>query len=114
MIDFKLVLTPFCRVCNKKVDKVEWEQDFSSMIIYAKAYCHGDTEISILTKDMLMNCQISQGIAFMNNRIDNDKAFDRQIEPQIGLSVEKFTEAKENIFNKEQELFYRATDYRGS
>lgn len=45
---------------------------------------------------------------------ENDKAFDKQVEPQIGLSVEKFTEAKGNIFNKEQELFYRATDYRGS
>jgi len=45
---------------------------------------------------------------------DNDKAFDKLVEPQIGLSVEKYTEAKGNIFNKEQELFYRATDYRGS
>lgn len=43
-----------------------------------------------------------------------DKAFDKQVEPQIGLSVEKFTEAKGVMFNKEQELFYRATDYRGS
>ena len=44
----------------------------------------------------------------------NEKAFDKQVEPQIGLTVEKFTEAKDKIFNKEQELFYRATDYRGS
>jgi hypothetical protein len=44
----------------------------------------------------------------------NDKAFDKQVEPQIGLGVEKYTEAKGTIFNKEQELFYRATDYRGS
>lgn len=50
----------------------------------------------------------------MNKTIENDKAFDPQVEPQIGLSVEKFTEAKGKIFNKEQELFYRATDYRGS
>jgi len=48
------------------------------------------------------------------NKQNNDKAFDHQVEPQIGLSVEKYTEAKDNIFNKEQELFYRATDYRGS
>jgi hypothetical protein len=46
--------------------------------------------------------------------IDNDKAFDHQVEPKIGLGVEKYTEAKGNLFNKEQELFYRATDYRGS
>lgn len=43
-----------------------------------------------------------------------DKAFDKQVEPQIGLTVQKFTEAKDNMFNKEEELFYRATDYRGS
>lgn len=45
---------------------------------------------------------------------DNDKAFDKQVEPKIGLGVEKYIEAKGSIFNKEQELFYRATDYRGS
>jgi len=51
----------------------------------------------------------------MNNKIDiNDKAFEKQVEPKIGLGVEKYTEAKDKIFNKEQELFYRATDYRGS
>lgn len=44
----------------------------------------------------------------------NRKAFSPQVEPQIGLTVEKYTEAKDKIFNKEQELFYRATDYRGS
>lgn len=50
------------------------------------------------------------------NKILNghDKVFAKQVEQQIGLSVEKYTEAKDNIFNKEQELFYRATDYRGS
>jgi hypothetical protein len=47
-------------------------------------------------------------------KIDNDKAFDKQVEPNIGLGVEKHTEAKDNLFNKEQELFYRTTDYRGS
>jgi hypothetical protein len=45
---------------------------------------------------------------------NSDKAFDHQVEPQIGLTVEKYTEAKDKIFNKEQEMFYRATDYRGS
>jgi hypothetical protein len=48
------------------------------------------------------------------NKPDNDKAFDKQVEQQIGLTVEKYTEAKNTLFNKEQELFYRATDYRGS
>lgn len=43
-----------------------------------------------------------------------EKAFDKQVEKQIGLGVEKNTEAKDSIFNREQELFYRATDYRGS
>jgi hypothetical protein len=46
--------------------------------------------------------------------MDNDKAFDHQVEPKIGLNVQKYTEAKDDFFNKEQELFYRATDYRGS
>jgi hypothetical protein len=50
----------------------------------------------------------------MKNINENDKAFVKQVEPQIGLTVEKYTEAKGKIFNKEQELFYRATDYRGS
>jgi hypothetical protein len=44
---------------------------------------------------------------------DNDKAFDKQIEPLVEW-IDKYPEAKDNIFNKEQELFYRATDYRGS
>jgi hypothetical protein len=57
----------------------------------------------------------------MDNKVD--KAFDHQVEPQIGLSVEKYTEStgfvakrqqENSVFNKEQELFYRATDYRGS
>lgn len=41
-------------------------------------------------------------------------AFVKQVEPQIGLGVQKFTEAKGKLFGKEEELFYRATDYRGS
>ncbi len=45
---------------------------------------------------------------------ETPKAFVKQIEPQIGLSVQKFTEAKGKLFGKEEELFYRATDYRGS
>lgn len=43
----------------------------------------------------------------------NDKAFDKQIEPQVKW-IDKNPEAKDKIFNKEQELFYRATGYRGS
>jgi len=50
----------------------------------------------------------------MTNKDDKQAAFAKQVEPQIGLSVEKHTEAKGTMFNKEQELFYRATDYRGS
>ena len=50
----------------------------------------------------------------MTNKDIKIAAFEKQIEPKIGLSVEKFTEAKDNLFNKEQELFYRATNYRGS
>lgn len=57
---------------------------------------------------------MKNAIGMIVNKQNNDKAFDHQVEPQIGLSVEKYTEAKDNIFNKEQELFYRATDYRGS
>ena len=44
---------------------------------------------------------------------DNDKAFDHQIEHQVKW-IDKHPEAKDKIFGKEQELFYRATDYRGS
>jgi hypothetical protein len=43
----------------------------------------------------------------------NDQAFKPQIEHQVKW-IDKHPEAKNNIFNKEQELFYRATDYRGS
>jgi hypothetical protein len=114
MIDFKRFLNPLCAICNKDVDKVEWVQDFCTMTIHAKAYCHGDTQVSSLTQDMIENYCVRKGIAFMDKRINSDKAFDHQVEPQIGLTVEKYTEAKNNIFNKEQELFYRATDYRGS
>lgn len=44
---------------------------------------------------------------------ENNKAFEPQIEKQVKW-IDKNLEAKDNIFNKEQEMFYRATDYRGS
>lgn len=47
------------------------------------------------------------------DQMRRDKAFAKQVEPKIGLTVEKHTEAKDETFSKEQELFYRATDYRG-
>lgn len=114
MMDFKESLKPHCAICNKEVDDIEWMQDFFTLTVYAKAHCHGETETSFLTQEMVMNATISKGTAFMNKKLDNDKAFDKQVEPQIGLTVEKYTEAKYTLFNKEQELFYRATDYRGS
>lgn len=43
----------------------------------------------------------------------NDKAFVPQIEHPVKW-IDKNLEAKDNIFCKEQELFYRATYYRGS
>jgi hypothetical protein len=49
----------------------------------------------------------------MEEKTTNGKAFDKQIEPQVSW-IDKNPEAKDSIFNKEQELFYRATDYRGS
>lgn len=42
-----------------------------------------------------------------------DKAFDPQIAKQVSW-IDKNLEAKDKIFNTEQEMFYRATDYRGS
>lgn len=44
---------------------------------------------------------------------ENDKAFDPQIEKQVSW-IDKNLEAKGKMFNTEQEMFYRATDYRGS
>jgi hypothetical protein len=43
----------------------------------------------------------------------NKHAFDPQIAKQVSW-IDKNLKAKEKIFNTEQELFYRATDYRGS
>lgn len=56
----------------------------------------------------------SLGFSEMAQEKLKQKAFEKQVEPQVGLTVEKHTEAKDEKFNKEQELFYRATDYRGS
>jgi hypothetical protein len=42
-----------------------------------------------------------------------DKAFDPQIAKQVSW-IDENLEAKGKIFNTEQEIFYRATDYRGS
>lgn len=50
----------------------------------------------------------------METKIKEGDAFSKQVEQKIGLGVQKNAEAKGNLFNKEQELFYRATDYRGS
>lgn len=49
-----------------------------------------------------------------NDKEQVKNAFTKQVEPQIGLGVEKYTEDKGKIFNKEEELFYRVTNYRGS
>lgn len=50
----------------------------------------------------------------MEQTIDqNNKAFKPQIEKQVEW-IDRNLESKDKIFNKEQELFYRATDYRGS
>jgi len=43
----------------------------------------------------------------------NDKAFVPQIEHQVKW-IQDHPEAKGKLFGKEEELFYRATDYRGS
>ncbi len=43
----------------------------------------------------------------------NKHAFDPQIAKQVSW-IDKNLEAKGKIFNTEQEMFYRATDYRGS
>ena len=111
-MDFKLFLTPMCFVCKKQVEKIEWENDFCSQIIYAKVYCHKATEVAFLTLEMLRYGIIERGIAFMNKNIE-DKAFDKQIEHQVEW-IDKNPEAKGTLFGKEQDLFYRATDYRGS
>ena len=51
----------------------------------------------------------------MNKIIDdgNDKAFEPKIAKQVEW-IDKNLEAKGKIFNTEEEMFYRATDYRGS
>jgi len=41
----------------------------------------------------------------------NNKAFEPKIEKQVSW-IDKHLEAKDKIFNTEQEMFYRATDYR--
>ncbi len=43
----------------------------------------------------------------------NKHAFDPQIRKQVSW-IDEHLEAKGKIFNTEQEMFYRATDYRGS
>ena len=49
----------------------------------------------------------------MKNADPNKHAFDPQIAKQVSW-IDKHLEAKGKIFNTEQEMFYRATDYRGS
>ncbi len=50
----------------------------------------------------------------MKKNIDENKnAFVPQIAKQVEW-IDKNLEAKDKIFNTEQEMFYRATDYRGS
>lgn len=43
----------------------------------------------------------------------NSHAFDPQIRKQVSW-IDRNLEARGKIFNTEQEMFYRATDYRGS
>lgn len=75
MFDFKSSLVPFCAVCNKDVEKVEWQEDFLMMVIYAKANCHGETEIASMTQEMIMDGEVRKGTAFINNGIENYKSF---------------------------------------
>jgi len=54
-----------------------------------------------------------KGKGILMNKDLNDQAFVPQIEKQVSW-IDKNLEAKGKIFNTEQEMFYRATDYRGS
>jgi hypothetical protein len=47
-----------------------------------------------------------------DNQDENEKAFVKQIERQVGW-IKQSPEARQ-AWLREQELFYRATDYRGS
>ena len=103
----------YCEICylrNEIQSVVEKTRNEAQSIL-------ASTHLAI---QVLNNCfdNLEKEINYIKGFLDdmndnNDKAFDQQIEPQVQW-IDKNPAAKDNIFNKEQELFYRATAYRGS
>jgi hypothetical protein len=115
IMGFKEYLNPDCAICNKEVDKCEWVMDWRTNEVFVTAFCHGDKETCCVDSNIALHHKVEKGIAFMNKRIEdpNKHAFDPQIKKQVSW-IDEHLEAKGKMFNQEQEMFYRATDYRGS
>jgi len=61
---FYTLLLPTCFICNKLVDKLEWEQDYKSDQTIAIVYCHGEKEICALDNTFKTMNKIERGVAF--------------------------------------------------
>jgi hypothetical protein len=69
MIDSKPALIPDCALCGKPVERVEWQNDFRTNSVVATAYCHGDTQVSVLSRCDIIDKTIGRGVAFQQNQL---------------------------------------------
>lgn len=60
-----------CAVCNKPVEKIEWQDDIASLErerIF-RVSCHGEHEVTRLSEELMSESRIEGGVAFTTKRI---------------------------------------------
>lgn len=65
--DLALHGVPMCAVCNKPVERMEWEYEYNTLRRRFRVYCHGQTEVATLTDMDIWNADsIRMGQAFID------------------------------------------------
>ena len=58
------VQAPICAVCNKTVERFEWDYSINDDTRTYRAYCHGATQRVMLTSMEIMMSRVELGLAF--------------------------------------------------
>lgn len=64
------VLKPWCAVCDKPVERLNWVNDIRRNKTMATAFCHGQRESCELENDQQIFNSIEPGMAFVTKRIE--------------------------------------------
>ena len=81
---------PVCDVCNRKVQTIEWWDDYARDVRYFKVTCHGETETAFLPRYMIEDSlSITMGRAFVKERLSAEKRTPQQIEGQTSAQAKE-------------------------